>query len=246
MAYLEPNTQGQVTKFPRPQKESGEVKSRYKSGKQERPISFEQFVFCVARAHNRLTEEAEGYIWLLYYCGVRKSEGFERVASDGEITETHFIVDFHKRKKGGAEVDPLKLPRHWPGVETLVKLKLKAEARKPISKLIYYQEMKERKSRLVKDHWLFPNIQSTEAWRIVKRVLGEEFYPHFLRLSRITEIGRDPSANITRMKSFSGIKSIRILEAYLGVSEEEQDQALDIMNKNINKKLSEKDGSNSG
>lgn len=214
-------------------KEPGEHTSRYKHGKQERPITFEHFCECVAKAHNNLNMEAEGFIWLLYYCGVRKSEAYERVASDAEITDELFIIDFHHRKKGGATVPPLKIPRNWPGVEILVALAEEARARRAVEKLIYYQEMKERRNRYEKEHWIFPNIQSTEAWRIAKRVLGEDFYPHFLRLSRITEMAKEPSANITRLKSFTGIKSIRILEAYLGVDEDEQDEALDLMDKKI-------------
>lgn len=207
--------------------------SRYKHGKQITGIKFQDFCVCVEKAQNHLTEEQNGYIWLLYYSGCRKSEAYERVAEDAQITLTHFIIDFHQRKKGGATVDALEIPRSWPGVEILVKLTEKARAKKAVRKLIYYQEMKERKVRVEKNHWIFPNIQSTEAWRIAKRVLGANFYPHFLRLSRITEIARDPSANITRLKSFTGIKSIRILEAYLGISKEEQHEALNWMDKQI-------------
>jgi len=208
---------------------ANETHSKYKAGKQERLITFEHFCLCVAKAHNSLDEEQECYIWLLYYTGVRKSEGFERTVTDAVVTPTLFIIDFHQRKKNGARVDPLELPRNWPGIELLVKRKEAAQKQRAHTKLIYYQECGERRSRLVKDKWLFPNIQSTEAWRIAKRVLGPDFYPHFLRLNRLTEIGSDKTASIVRLKSFSGIRSIRSLEAYLGISKDEQTEALKFM-----------------
>lgn len=246
IAYLDVNPQGPTTKFPRIKKDPEVHQSRYKHGKQMRPISFEDLCVCVEKAQSHLTEEQNGYIWLLYYCGVRKSEGVERVVDDVEITELLFTIDFHKRKKGGAKVDPLKLPRAWPGVEILVKLTEKARAKRAQRKLIYYQEMRERRSRVEKNHWIFPNIQSTEAWRIAKRVLGPEFYPHFLRLNRLTEIGKGKGSSSVRLKSFSGIKSIRSLEFYLGIDQAEQDQALELMDEHIRagqqKDSGEKDG----
>ena len=69
------------------------------------------------------------------------------------------------------------------------------------------------------------------AWKIVKDVLGSSYYPHFLRLNRLTEIGSDPEANIVRLKSYSGIKSIKALESYLGTSRQEQEAALSWMDK---------------
>jgi hypothetical protein len=95
------------------------------------------------------------------------------------------------------------------------------------------QENKITKLKVIRDQWLFPNIQSATAWRIVKAVLGAGFYPHFLRLNRLTEIGSDPEANIVRLKSYSGIKSIKALESYLGTSKEEQEAALSWMEKRM-------------
>ena len=85
-----------------------------------------------------------------------------------------------------------------------------------------------------RERWLFPHINSTWAWKVVKRILGEKYYPHFLRLNRLTEIGSDPSASIVRMKSFSGIKDTKTLESYLGVSKTEQDAAVGFIGKQIN------------
>jgi hypothetical protein len=41
---------------------------------------------------------------LIWHSGARKSEAYERVKEEIEITETHVIVDFHQRKKHGETV----------------------------------------------------------------------------------------------------------------------------------------------
>jgi len=199
---------------------------RYKHDKQINIIAFQDVKQKVIDTNLSIQDEA--YFWLLYYCGVRKSEGFERVAEDFNINDTHLIVDFHQRKKNGATVAPLELPLHWYGIDKIVLCIEKARDRK---KAVYVQKDKKRVRIVVKAQWVFPKIQSTKAWEIVKKVLGEGYYPHFLRLNRLTEIAKDPTANITRIKSFSGIKTTKVLSAYLGTDKKEQQAAIEWMNK---------------
>jgi len=210
---------------------------RYKHGKQEELISFQEFMERVDGSN--LNPEKKGFIWLLYYAGCRKSEAYERVTGDCQVTDTRFIVDFGRRKKRGAEVPPLKFPRTWEGIDFLVSLYERAAQRRARKKRIFFQQDKITKSKVVKDHWLFPHIQSVTAWKIAKDVLGKDYYPHFLRLNRLSEIGSDPEATLLRLKSYSGIKSIKTLQSYLGVSEKEQDAALSWMKK-IQEKVIEK------
>ena len=201
----------------------------YKEGKEEQPLSFFDFKERVEKS--KLNSEKKGFIWLLYYAGCRKSEAYERTVADCQVTYSHFIIDFGQRKKHGARVDPLGFPRSWSGIEILVSLYERAAQRKPKKKKIFYQDNKITKSKVKKDHWLFPHIQSVTAWKTVKEVLGSRYHPHFLRLNRLTEIGTDPEANIVRLKSYSGIKSIKALESYLGTSKEEQEAAISWMEK---------------
>jgi len=200
---------------------------RYKHGKQEELLSFQEFRQKVEAAH--LNKEKAGFIWLLYYAGCRKSEAYERTVEDCQVTDSHFILDFGKRKKRGADVPPLKFPRSWEGIDILVSLYERAAQRRARKKRIFFQEDKITKSKVTKGRWLFPHIQSVTAWKIAKDVLGEEYYPHFLRLNRLSEIGSDPEATLLRLKSYSGIKSIKTLQSYLGKSEKEQDAALSWM-----------------
>lgn len=177
-----------------------------------------------------LPSRDEAFFWLLYYCGVRKSEAYERVATDFKVTEENLIVDFHQRKKRGAEVPPLELPLSWYGMDKLVKAVQAAANCKPRNKAVFTYIDKKRVRALQANRWVFPHIQSTRAWEIVQNVLGIGFYPHFLRLNRLTELASDPSSNLTRLKSFTGIKSTRVLDSYLGTSKKEQKKAIEYMN----------------
>lgn len=219
------------------------------SGKKEEVIPFDVVKRKVAGA--RLTVSEEAYFWLLYYCGCRKSEGYERVAEDFEITDTHLIIDFHQRKKGGAKVPPLELPLYWEGIDKIVKCVRFAGMKPPTFKKVFTHEptgenrvtpkgrtvpIKKRVGRIVQARWVFPQIQSTKAWKLACKVLGRGWYPHFLRLNRLTEIGTRPAGNITEMKSFSGIKSVRSLEAYMGTSKKAQKQAIEWMDQEYGQK----------
>ena len=122
---------------------------RYKHGKQEEPMSFQEFKKKVESSH--LNPEKKGFIRLLYYAGSRKSEAYERTAADCKVTDSHFIIDFGQRKKHGTKVDPLKFPRSWAGIEQLVSLYKRATERKPRKKRVFYQKNKITKSKAVKD-----------------------------------------------------------------------------------------------
>lgn len=202
---------------------------KYKHGKKLETLPFQVVKQKVAAAD--LSWRDEAYFWLLYYTGVRKSEAYERTASDFKIKNQFLVIDF-KRKKGSLDVPPLELPLSWCGIDKIVKAVNHALKSPPKEKGIFVYENKKRVRKIIKDRWVFPHIQSTKAWEIVQEVLGEEYYPHFLRLNRITELCSNPEANLTQIKSFSGIKSTRIIEEnYMGVSKREQQKAIEYMNK---------------
>ncbi|UCC33673.1 MAG: tyrosine-type recombinase/integrase, partial [Candidatus Bathyarchaeota archaeon] len=107
----------------------------YKDGKKDNILPFQQVRQKVIAANLSINEEA--FFWLLYYCGVRKSEAYERVVSDFKITNTRIVVDFHQRKKKGATVPPLKLPLSWYGMNKLEYMVEKAKERRPRNKAVY-------------------------------------------------------------------------------------------------------------
>ena len=217
--------QGNLTNKPR---------GKYKYGKQKEAQSFQEISARVSRVKKKLSAEQLGFFWLLYYTGVRKSEAYERVAEDVQITPELFIIDFHQRKKRGETVPPLELPRSFPGIEILVELTLKALKRKAVRKQLQYQESPQHMAtKIVKAKWIFPRLNRSWAAVTIKKILGKEYYPHYLRLNRITELCCDPQISLARLKSYTGIKSLDALQSYLGVSQREQKASIDFMAKQI-------------
>jgi integrase len=88
---------------------------RYKYGKQKTTMTVEEFRDKLKASQIKFEQKA--FLVLLWHSGARKSEVYERVKDDIEITDAHVIVDFHQRKKHGETVPPLKIPRKFYGVE---------------------------------------------------------------------------------------------------------------------------------
>lgn len=207
--------------------------AKYKAGKQTEQLTFQEIQEKVEAATPGMNRESLAYFWLLYYIGCRNSELYERIVEDCQLTETHFILDI-QRKKGSAQTDPLEIPLWFPGLDCVCEQLEKSRARRKIRKLLERFHKGVRSTKYVRARWLFPHVHRSWADRIVKGILGPQYYPHFLRLNRITELCSDPEANLTRIKSFTGIKSTRIIEEnYMGVSRKEQRAAVDFMAKQI-------------
>lgn len=208
----------------------------YKSGKQIEQLEFSQVQEKVEASKKKLSQEQLSYFWLLYYAGCRKSELYERTVEDCSNTQTVFILDLGARKKGSSRTLPLEFPLWFPGIDVVCEWLQKARKRKPTKKLLERWSHQKRITSRIKAHWLFPNIHRTTADLIVKEILGSEYYPHFLRLNRITELCSDPESNLTRIKSFTGIKSTRIIEEnYMGISKMQQQAAMNFIGKQIKK-----------
>jgi integrase len=218
---------------------------RYKAGKQKAIMPLAIFQAAIGEAIDRGEgAEALAYVTLLWHTGVRKSEAYERKLEDITITEKFVEVDFHKRKKGGEEVEPLQIPRAFYGVEDYL-VPWAQTKRKATKKRVYYQratdstrltEKGKTVSIKVKDYreeravWLFPNIHSTHAWEIVKRVLGPDYYPHYLRLRKLSAAGRTATNYVDMIgavKAISGLKTINAISAYLGSDEQVAKKAME-------------------
>lgn len=210
----------------------------YKEGKQVEQLQFSEIKELMKQRGNRLTLEQRAFFWLLYYGGMRKSELYERLISDlkiiGELHPHSLSLDIGQRKKGSAKTPPLVFPTWFPGMSDVCAWYEKAKKRKPSTKLLERWESQIRITKRVKAHWLFPGIHRSTSSKIVKEILGSQYYPHFLRLNRITELCTNPEANLTQIKSFTGIKSTRIIEEnYMGISEREQKEAVNFIAKQI-------------
>jgi len=152
----------------------------------------------------------KSFVALLYWTGVRKSEAYERVREDFAVTETDLVVDFHQRKKNGLEVPPLEIPIDLPYVDVIVAVV--------------------ERTRQGQRVW---RISSTTAWRIVKRALGQKYYPHFLRLNRITRMFDDPTTTVPEAKSWTGIKTTKALDSYIGYSKRRMKKGKDRLRREL-------------
>lgn len=168
---------------------------KYKHGKQTNPMDFKTFQDIMEHGEFKVPKRDRSFLALLYWCGVRKSEAYERVKEAFTITNSHLIIDFGKRKKGGLKVPPLEL-----------NLKL------PYVSLIVDRVKKARRGERVWD------ISGVTAWRIIKRALGKKYYPHFLRLNRATHFLDDPETTVPDMKAWFGWKTSRTIDDYIGYS----------------------------
>lgn len=197
----------------------------YKYGRRDRSIPLEEIIPKVNAVYKLPYDlERVAYFWVLYYLGLRGSEAERLRCSQCTLTDTHFIIDVGQRLKHSATTDPLKLRLTWVGVDSIVALWKKRKDFRPSTKnLVFYSNsFKPGPTRRVvptKDVWLFLNVSSATGNTIVKTVLGKEWYRHALRMNRCTEIGDTEGASVVQIKSYTGIKSTRVIEtAYLGMS----------------------------
>lgn len=179
----------------------------YKQGKQTDTIELEDFTKALRSC---VSLRDKSFLALLYWTGVRKSEAYERVKEDFTTTESDLVIDFHKRKKGGLDVPALEIPLDLPFVDSIVKrVRLTLPGRRV---------------------WSFNGVT---AWRIVKRVLGEKYYPHFLRLNRITRMADDPTATVPELKSWTGLKTTRALDVYIGYSKRRMEKGKERLRREV-------------
>jgi len=165
---------------------------KYKHGKQTTPIDHQ--AFDNAMQHSEFKKHSHrSFLVFLYWFGVRKSEALERVKEDFQIKEGVLVVDCPAKK--GGEREPL---------EVYVDL--------PYVNLIIEQIEKTRKGKRL---WRF---SERTAINVVKRALGQKYYPHFLRLNRATHFLEDPETTVPDMKAWFGWKSAQTIDDYIGYS----------------------------
>ena len=172
---------------------------RYKHGKRTAPIDFETFrdrmENCRWRRQGLDPKDVlshKSFVAFLYWFGVRKSEALNMQISDFSFKDTLLIADISPKKHGSRE--PLEVPMIYPFVDLIVKRILEVE-----------------EGRL----WKFSD---RTAINIVKRVMGDQFYPHFFRLNRATRFLEDPTTTVPEMKAWFGWRSAKSIDPYIGYS----------------------------
>jgi integrase len=173
---------------------------RYKYGKVTAPIDYQSFKEAMESAifPKGRTLSYKSFIAFLYWFGVRKAEALERKTEDFIVEDNLLIVNATPKKGGHRE--PLEIPADYPYVDLIIK---KIEKKRRFDK--------NGDGRI----WSF---SSRTAINVVKRVMGDRYYPHFFRLNRATRFLEDPTTTLPEMKAWFGWKAAKTVDPYIGYS----------------------------
>ena len=173
---------------------------KYKYGKITTPIDFQTFKEAMENGNfvkgKMLSHKS--FLAFLYWFGVRKVEALERRKEDFLIKDGLLIVDATPKK--GGEREPLEVPVYYPYVDLIIK-NVKQTRRSP----------RNEEGRV----W---NFSPRTAINIVKRAMGDRYYPHFFRLNRATRFLEDPTTTLPEMKAWFGWKAAKTVDPYIGYS----------------------------
>ena len=140
----------------------------------------------------------KSFLAFLYWFGVRKAEALERKKEDFMVKDRLLIVNATPKK--GGQREPLEIPLEYPYVNLMVK-NIEQTRRCPGNE----------EGRV----WTF---SPRTAINIVKRVMGDRYYPHFFRLNRATRFLEDPTTTLPEMKAWFGWKAAKTVDPYIGYS----------------------------
>jgi hypothetical protein len=182
----------------------------YKHGKQTETIDFDSFKQVIEHGKFVQANRDQSFLAFLFWFGVRVSEAYDRVKEDFVIIGENLVVNCPAKKKG----------KRWI---------LQAPVSLPFIDLVLKQVDITKKGRKV---WNFKEIT---AWRIVKRAMGEKYYPHFFRLNRAVHFLDDPTTTIPEMQSWFGWRGINTINSYLGYSKRHLDKQSERLKKDVMK-----------
>lgn len=170
-----------------------------RQGKILRPDSHEAWLRKMAEGRF-VKEEHKGLVALVYYSAVRNSELRKTRTHQLFVQGDTLFYDVGRRLKRSKKTDPLPIPLKNEYVDAIL------EARDLVPERLK----------------IWPYSRST-VWNIFYRACG--VYPHFYRLSRITNFFRQ-GYTIAQVHSWTGL-SLKALDAYMGlVSMEDMGQRL--------------------
>ena len=159
-----------------------------KTGKQMNPLTDKDFLEGM-QSGNFVCDNHMAFVALLYYTAVRKSEALRATREQFKVTKTDIIFSVGKRLKHGIETPPLKIPLAAPYANMIASA---IESTKP-------------------EKIVFPYCKKT-GYNIVARCFS---YPHFFRLSRITNFFLE-GWTIAQVHSWTGL-TLKALDYYIGL-----------------------------
>jgi hypothetical protein len=173
---------------------------RYKYGKITAPIDYQGFEKAMDEASfpKGKTLSYKSFVAFLYWFGVRKAEALERVVEDFHVKDNLLIVNAIPKK--GGQREPLEIPSDYPYVDLIIKK---------------IGQTRRSSSNMEGRIWSF---SPRTAITVVKRVMGDRYYPHFFRLNRATRFLEDPTTTLPEMKAWFGWKAAKTVDPYIGYS----------------------------
>lgn len=171
---------------------------KYKFGKITRPIEFAYFSNAMEKGEFKKYIH-KSFLVFLFWFGVRISEVLERIKEDFTVENKILIVNIPAKKGGQREA-------------------LQIDLSLPYAYLILERWKKTRRGRRL---WPFT---ARTGERIVKRAMGEKYYPHFFRLNRSVHFLDDPTTTIPEMLAWFGWKSHTTIDSYIGYSSRHVDR----------------------
>lgn len=159
-----------------------------KYGKQQVPLTDEDFVRGMVTGRF-LHRKHKGFIALLFYTAIRKTEALRAKKEQFSVVGNNIIFEVKQRLKHGKKTPPLNIP-------------LSA----PFASEIWWSIENTRQGERV-----WPYCAKT-GYNIVDRVFK---YPHYFRLSRITNFFLE-GWTIAQVRSWTGL-TLKALESYVGL-----------------------------
>lgn len=165
-------------------------RGRYKKfGKLETPMSQEEFDLGM-KTGRFSKRKHKGFVALIYYTGIRSTEARRAVRNQFKIFDDFIMFDVGTRLKHGIRTPSLIIPKSLPYVDELL---YSLEDTSPEEKV-----------------W---NFSKATAYNVVVRAFP--FYPHYLRLSRITNFLLE-GYDLAKLHSWTGL-TLKALNAYVGI-----------------------------
>ena len=163
---------------------------KYKHGKQEEWMTFEDFQHIMEDGKFVKPLRDKSYLAFLYWAGPRRSGAIERTKEDFQVQKGALVANIPP-KKGGLKAPPIEIPVDLPYVDLIIKRVKKTKSGKRV--------------------W---PISPVTAWRIVKRVMPKH-YPHFFRGNRATAFLDDPTTTTPQMMAWFRWRSSRTVDNYI-------------------------------
>lgn len=170
---------------------------KYKHGKMKKPIEFKRFKIAMNKGTFVKGDYHRSYLAFLYWFGIRRGEALAMKPNDFSVDKEKGIMIVNCPAMKGGEREPLECRLDLPYVVLILKEVLNA--------------IEKKRERV----WMFSEVT---AWSIVKRALGQKYYPHFLRLNRATHFLEDPTTTVPEMLAWFGWKHTKTISPYVGYS----------------------------